>query len=117
MLKSIMSNKLFRLWMKWEILKSLAVAFTFKPFDFKLIEYGFQRSWLVNILVVCIPIKLALASFSKKLLVLGKINWYVYLGSWATCFFIMFCGIIFYDLKSNFNYERTYVLKIINTMC
>lgn len=33
--KSVFQNSLFKLWIKWGVLKSFGVAFTMKPYDFK----------------------------------------------------------------------------------
>lgn len=108
-LKSVFGNRMFRLWISWGILKSLGIAFVFKPFDLKIIEFGFKRKWLVEIALYIIPFVLCFVGIASKLLVPGKINYYIYFGYWLQVLLIIYSGIIFVDMKNNQNFERTYI--------
>lgn len=67
-------------------------------------------------LLYCVPIVLSLAGCSSKLLIPGKINYYIYLGNWLIILLLFYSGIVFYDLKINQNYARTYNMLVIRTL-
>jgi hypothetical protein len=59
---------------------------------------------------------LAFGPLTMKLIVPGKINYYLWMGNCLSIGVIIFNGIIIIDLKTNHNLDRTYVLYIISSL-
>lgn len=80
-----------------------------------MIDLGFKRRWIVQILCFSVPFNLSLLVYMRKFVIPGKINWYIYRTNCAMIFLIILSGIVYIDFKYYHNDTRTYIFYILRS--